>query len=110
MERVDNVRLQHMLEAAQEALTFAKGKTRADLDSNRMLARALVSCLRIVGEAARQISPETRQAHAALPWQDIMGMRNRLLHAYFDINLDVVWQTVKEDLPALVETLERQRP
>ena len=98
-----------MLEAAQEALTFARGKTRADLDSNRMLARALVDCLRIVGGAARQVSPETRQSHASLPWQDIIGMRNRLVHAYFDINLDVVWQTVMEDLPALVEALERQR-
>ena len=109
MEKDDNLRIQHMLEAAQEALTFAKGKARADLDSNRMLARALVDCLRIVGEAARQISPETRQANAAIPWQDIIGMRNRLVHAYFDVNLDVVWQTVQEDLPALVEALERQR-
>ena len=66
-----------MLEAGQEALTFAEGRTRADLESNRMLAHALVGCLRIVGEAARQVSSETRQQYPAIPWRDIIGMRNQ---------------------------------
>ena len=108
MKEPDHVRLQHMLEAAQEALEFAQGATREDLESNRMLAHALVDCLRIIGEAARQVSPDTRHDHPAIPWQEIIGMRNRLVHAYYDINYDVVWQTVKEDLPALVEALEQQ--
>ena len=108
METRDHARLQHMLEAAQEALEFAQGATREDLETNRMLAHALVRCLGIVGEAARQVSPETREKHPAIPWQDIVGMRNRLVHAYYDINHDVVWQTVKEDLPSLVEALEQQ--
>ena len=108
METRDHARLQHMLEAAQEALEFAQGATREDLETNRMLAHAIVRCLGIDGEAARQVSPETREKHPAIPWQDIIGMRNRLVHAYFDINHDVVWQTVKEDLPSLVEALEQQ--
>ncbi|MDE2817264.1 MAG: DUF86 domain-containing protein [Chloroflexota bacterium] len=108
MEKSDQLRLQHMLEAAQEALEFAHDATREDLETNRMLAHALVGCLSLVGEAARQVSPETREKHPAIPWQDIIGMRNRLVHAYYDINYDVVWQTVKEDLPSLVETLEQQ--
>ena len=97
-----------MLEAAQEALEFAHDATREDLESNRMLARALVQCLRLVGEAARQVSVETLHRHPAIPWPDIIGMHNRLEHANFDINDDIVWQTVKEDLPSLVEALERQ--
>lgn len=96
-----------MLEAAQEALEFTQGNTRKDLESNRMLARALVQCLRLVGEAARQVSVETRHEHPAIPWQDIVGMHNIFVHADFDINYDLVWQTVKEDLPSLVETLEQ---
>ena len=94
MAKNDHVRLQHMLEAAQEALEFAQGATREDLGANRMLAHALVACLGIVGEAARQVSLETRQPYPSVPWQDIVGMHNRLVHEYFDINFDVVWQTV----------------
>ena len=108
MKARDRVRLQHMLEAAQEALTFADGKTRADLESDRMLANALVECLRVAGEAARQVSSETRQEYPDIPWRDVIGMRNQLVHEYFKIDYDVVWQTVKEDLPSLVEALEQQ--
>ena len=97
-----------MLEAAQEALEFAQGATREDLEANRMLAFALVACLGIVGEAARQVSLETRQQYPSVPWQDIVGMRNRLVHEYFDINFDVVWQTVAIELSKLVEVLEQQ--
>ncbi len=108
MDTLDHVRLQHMLEAAQEALTFAEGNSRADLESDRMLAHALVECLRVAGEAARQVSSGTRQEYPAIPWQDVIGMRNQLVHEYFKIDYDIVWQTVKEDLPSLVEALEQQ--
>ncbi len=109
MDTLDRVRLGHMLEAGQEALTFAEGKTRADLESNRMLAHALVECLRIVGEAARQVSSETRQQYPAIPWRDIIGMRNLLVHEYFRIDHDIVWQTVTVELPALVHALEERQ-
>ena len=97
-----------MLEAATEAMEFAHGREREDLQTDLMLVRALMASLGIVGEAARQVSQETRRQYPSVPWQDIVGMRNRLVHAYYDINYDVVWQTVKEDLPALVEALEQQ--
>lgn len=108
MDTVDRVRLRHMLEAAQEALTFAKGKTRADLESDRMLAHALVECLRVAGEAARQVSAETRQEYPTIPLRDVIGMRNQLVHENFKIDYDIVWQTVKEDLPPLVAALEQE--
>ncbi len=108
MDTDDRSRLRHMLEAAQEALAFAEGKNRADLDSDRMLARAIVECLRIAGEAARQVSPDSRQEYPAIPWREVIGMRNQLVHEYFKIDYDIVWQTVKEDLPLLVDALERQ--
>ena len=71
-----------------------------------MLARALVKCLEIVGEAASQVSRETRTRAENIPWAQINGMRNRLIHAYFDVNHDEVWETVASDLPVLVGALE----
>jgi uncharacterized protein with HEPN domain len=93
-----------MLDAAREAIGYTEGRSRGDLATDTMLARALVKCLEIVGEAASRISMETRAEN--IPWAQINGMRNRLIHAYFDINLDEVWGTVASDLPVLVRALE----
>ncbi len=94
MRADDLVRLRHMLDAAREALRFCEGRLRADLGSNRMLLLSVVKSIEIVGEAATQISPESRRELPDIPWDDIVGTRNRLVHAYFRINLDIVWQTV----------------
>jgi uncharacterized protein with HEPN domain len=99
MRKDDRVRLQHMLDAANEALTFIQGKIRADLDNDRMLVLSLVRELEIIGEAASKVSADTRSQNTLIPWEDITGMRNRLIHAYFDVDLDVVWNTVTKDLP-----------
>jgi uncharacterized protein with HEPN domain len=72
-----------------------------------MLVLSLVKELEIIGEAANKASAETRSQSNAIPWQDISGMRNRLIHAYFDVDLDVVWSTVTKDLPSLKAELER---
>ena len=106
MRRDDRIRLQHMLDAAREALSFADGHSREDLDSNRMLALSLVKCIEIVGEAASRIAQEAQQQESQIPWQDIVSMRNRLIHGYFDVDLDRVWDTVEGDLPALIAQLE----
>jgi uncharacterized protein with HEPN domain len=96
-----------MLDAANEALEFIHGKNRSDLDTDRMLVLSLVKELEIIGEAANKVSAETRSQSNAIPWQDISGMRNRLIHAYFDVDLDVVWSTVTKDLPSLKAELDR---
>ncbi len=106
----DSVRIRHILDAAREAIAFAKDRTRADLDTDRKLNLSLVRLLEIIGEAARGISQEFRDSYPALPWKTMIGMRDRLIHAYFDVNLDVVWQTVTEDLPPLVAQLEKIVP
>jgi len=67
----------------------------------------LVKAIEIIGEAADQVSADTRESLPGLPWEDIIGMRHRLVHAYFDINLDVLWRTVRDDLPSLVAPLEK---
>jgi uncharacterized protein with HEPN domain len=104
--RDDAIRLHHMLDAAREAIEFAKGQTRSELDRNRMLVLSLVKDTEIVGEAAFQISPSTRDQLKDIPWDDIIGMRHRLVHAYFEINLDILWKTINDDLPMLIQILE----
>jgi len=81
-------------------------QTRADLDSNRMLLLSLVKSVEILGEAANKISDEVRNKYPELPWREMVTMRNRLIHGYFDINIDIVWQTVVTELPPLIAALE----
>ena len=110
MTRHDAIRLRHLIDAASEAVSFARGRTREDLKSDRQLALSLVKDIEIVGEAASQITESTRMELTEVPWPEIIAMRNRLIHAYFDINFDIVWQTVQEDLPALLVVLESVLP
>ena len=106
MRHDDVVRVRHMLDAAREAVALARGKSRADIDNDRAVALALVKCIEIVGEAAAHVRREYRDAHLEVPWAQIAGMRNRLVHGYFDIDFDRVWDTVTEDLPPLMVELE----
>jgi uncharacterized protein with HEPN domain len=96
-----------MLDAAHEALGFVKDRARADLDRDRMLVMALVKEVEIIGEAAYQLTAEFTSHHSQIPWADIIGMRHRLVHAYFDINLDILWQTTQQDLAPLAVELEK---
>ena len=107
MRRDDAIRMRHMLDAAQEAISFARGPKRVDLDSNRMLVLSLVKSIEIIGEAATKISEDCRNEHPEIPWKYIVTMRNRLIHGYFDINLDIVWKTVTEELPPLAVDLQK---
>ncbi|MGB5987141.1 MAG: DUF86 domain-containing protein [Desulfobacterales bacterium] len=105
--REDNlIRLRHMLDAAREAVSFSQGVTRIELASDRKLVLALVKEIEIIGEAAYQIPQTARDEAPGIPWDDIVGMRHRLVHAYFEINLDILWQTVNQDLPPLISALE----
>ena len=101
----DNTKVKHIIEAANEAISFIKGKVRQDLDKDRKLSLSLVRLLEIIGEAANGLSESFRESHPDIPWNSIINMRNRLIHGYFDINLDVVWQTVTEDLQELIKSL-----
>jgi len=105
MRKDDAVRLRHMLDAAREALAFVAGRERPQLDTDRQLALAIVKDIEIIGEAASRVSDESRSAYPAIPWQDCIAMRNRLIHGYFDIDLDIVWSTVVQELPPLIDEL-----
>ena len=106
----DRVWLRHMLDAAKEAIAFAQGETREALDEDRKLLLAIIKSIEIIGEAAARVSESCKATHSQIPWPQIVGMRNRLIHAYFDIDLDRVWDTVIDDIPTLVEQLEAILP
>ena len=96
----------HMLTHAQEAAALARGKTRADLDSDRLLNLALVRLLEIIGEAANRISTEEQERYPQIPWVQIVGLRNRLIHGYDSVDFDILWQIITHDIPSLIAVLE----
>ena len=102
-----NVRLRHMLDYALEARQMLKGKTRADLDSDRLLYLALVRVMEVIGEAAARVPQSDRDKYKDIVWAGIVGLRNRLIHGYDEINLDLIWQIVQKDFPPLIEALEK---
>ena len=107
MLKNDTVCLMHMLDAAREACSFVEGRKRNNLDRDRRLVLALVKSIEIIGEAAARVSKEYREITPQIPWQNIIGMRNRLIYAYFDINLDILWETVIDDLPPLIAEVKK---
>lgn len=105
MRREDVIRVRHMIEAGESAMRFIAGRTRSDIDIDEQLRFALIRAVEIIGEAASKIPSETRSANPSVPWADIIYMRNRLVHAYFDIDHDIVWETVTKDIPDLLPLL-----
>jgi uncharacterized protein with HEPN domain len=101
------VRLRHMLDHAREAVAIAKDKTRDDLHTDRILNLALVRLLEIVGEAASRTPLEERAQHNDIPWAQIVGLRNRLIHGYDSVDFEILWQIVNSDLPNLIAKLEQ---
>ena len=106
--RADDARLLNMLLAARDAVDFAAGRTVAELDTDRMAQLAVLKrrTAEIVGEGASRVSAGTYEAHPDIPWRKIIDMRNRLLHACFEVNLERVRNTVQRDISALVSQLE----
>lgn len=106
----DLVRLLHMRDAAREALQFMSGRKRSDLDADRMFFRAVVSCIQKIGKAAVKVSEPTRARLPGVDWRPIVSMRNRIIHVYFDVRPELVWQMLDRDLRPLLDQLEPVLP
>jgi uncharacterized protein with HEPN domain len=105
--RDDRVPIRHALDAARRAIASTAEWRRSDLDLEELPTLGLIRLLEVIGEAANAVSPEMQQQRPEIPWRRMTGLRNRLIHGYFNVNLDIVWETVREDLPPLVERLAR---
>jgi len=103
----DEIRMRQMLDYARKAQAMTQGRSRADLDSDVMLQLALTRAVEVIGEAASRVSEVSRRRHPDIPWRDMVGMRNRLIHGYEAVDLNLLWDTVTTDLPPLIKALER---
>ena len=104
--RRDEVYLLDMLIAARKALKFVEGIDSAEFEDSELIQNAVMRPLEIIGEASARISTEFRKTHPNIPWRDMVGLRNRLIHEYFRINFGAVWDTVHNDLPKLIKQIE----
>jgi uncharacterized protein with HEPN domain len=101
----DAARIRHMIEAAEACEGFVAGRTRGDLDADLMLRFALIRAIEVIGEAASKVSSETRAAAQKIPWPAVVATRNRLVHAYFDIDHDILWTAATQEIPSLLSAL-----
>ena len=107
MSRRDpTVRLRHMRDYAQKALEMTEKRARGDLEKDEMLRLALTHLVELVGEAASQIPAQQRKAYPQIPWPKVVGIRNRLIHGYDLVDHDILWDTIRHDLPGLIQALD----
>jgi uncharacterized protein with HEPN domain len=97
----DTVSLRQMLDHLEEAVALAQGRTREDLESDRVFFLVLLKLVEIVGEAATRVSQATQAAHPEIPWREIIGTRNRLIHGYDAVDYAILWEIVATDFPSL---------
>ena len=102
----DRIRLRHMLENAIRARRFAEGKSREDLDTDELLLFGLDKAVQIVCEAAYKVTPEFRAENPQIPWGEMIGMRHIVVHVYYELDVDVIWETVTDDLPPLISQIQ----
>lgn len=106
-QRSDQVSLRHMLDYSRKAVALIGGRVREDLASDEVLCLALTRIVEIVGEAATRVSLAEQQRHEQIPWPQIISLRNRLVHGYDAVDIEILWDIVQQDLPPLIESLQK---
>lgn len=99
-----------MLQSAELILTYSARCSKDEFVANVQLQDSVIRRLLVIAEAARRVSEATRQTLPNISWQEINGMRNRLVHEYDDVNLNIVWDVVQSEIPPLIEELKSQIP
>ncbi|MDE3046212.1 MAG: DUF86 domain-containing protein [Verrucomicrobiota bacterium] len=107
MEKKDSNRLNHMLDAAKTIQRHIVNKRPSDLEEDRLLLGGIIRELLLIGEAANAVSSECKAGIPQIPWKSVIGMRNQLIHGYFDISYRIIWSTITEDIPMLIAHLEK---
>lgn len=110
MEKNDEKRLKDMLQAAKDALGFVQDKTREDLDKDKQLTLSLLKSLEMIGEAASKVSKECQMGCEPIPWDNVIDLKQQVVHTYWDIDRDWIWETVTDELPPIINALEQLLP
>lgn len=106
MKKSDTVYLHHILDAIEQIETYIAGISYEQFLQERLIQDGVIRQLEIIGEASRNLSSQFRDQHPRIPWRQIIGLRNRVIHAYFDINLDIIWEVTQNDVPTLKNAME----
>jgi uncharacterized protein with HEPN domain len=107
MIKDDSLYLKHILDAIAKIKTYTQNKTLKEFENNNLLQDGVIREIEIIGEAAKMLSKQLKEKYNQVPWKDIAGMRDKLIHGYFGVDLGAVWKTVKEDIPALEENVKK---
>lgn len=108
MKQRDRKYLEDIQEVSGQVIEICRGKSREDLDSNLMFRRSLERSFEIIGEAANNLSDEFKSEHSEIPWQKIISMRNHLIHAYMDVEHDILWNVAENKIPELISFIEEK--
>ena len=107
MRRDDTVYLYHILDAIGLIEEYTEGMSENEFLANSMAHDAVVRQIEIIGEAARNVSDEFQEKHSTVPWLKMIGIRNKIIHEYFNVNYAIVWDTIKDDLPRLKNSIKK---
>jgi uncharacterized protein with HEPN domain len=106
MKKDDLVYLRHILDATRRIWEYMQGVERPGFAENQLLQDGVIRQLEVVGEATKRVSAEVKGRHPNIPWKDVAGMRDKLIHDYFGVDLDAVWDTATKDVPKLRDAIE----
>jgi len=105
MKKDDTVYMKHILDAIHRIEEYTQNIEYKDFIENHLIQDGVIRQIEIIGEAVKRLSNEIREKYTDVPWKDIVGMRNKLIHNYFGVDVDAVWETVKKDIPVLKKKL-----
>lgn len=106
MKHDDSLYLRHILDAIKRIESYLEGVTETDFLNNPLVQDGVIRQIEIIGEAAKQVSTPIKEKYSQVPWQDIGGMRDKLIHAYFGVDINTVWLTGQKDIPILKREIE----